>query len=94
MIYEAVERLSKLSPNAVFTKAEATKMTEKIILEMLQEEDEGFSSHLAEVAVASEDFDQEDHYDQYLDDVQYLTWEDIDSLVNSKLSQLEGSETT
>lgn len=94
MIYEADGRLARLSPNAIFTKAEALKMAEKIILEMLQGESEDVCSGLKEISVSAEDFDQEDHYDQYLDETQYLTWDDIDSLINAKLAQLEGSEST
>jgi hypothetical protein len=85
---KTIEKLSRTAPNAVFTKAEAAAKSRQIIAEILADD---CNELLFKVDLSSEDFDTDCNYDILLDDVAFVTWDVIDSVIVAQLAELEST---
>jgi len=92
MVYKIIEKLSKLAPHAVFTKAEAAVKAWEIIGNIVtysDEHEDDYSPELSRVVIRGCDFDAEDEKDLFLQDVTYLTWDNIDSVIAAKVAEAQ-----
>jgi hypothetical protein len=91
MLLKTIEKLAKFAPSAVFTKSEAAKKVSDILIAILDDESsEDFSAKINDIILGSADFDcEENQLDTLLDDVRFVTWDMIDSVIGAKLCELE-----
>jgi len=87
---KTIELLAQAAPHAVFTKADAAEKGRQIIAEILADDsNDDYNELLLKVTLTVEDFDTDNCYDMLLDDVMFVTWDIIDSVIGAKLAELE-----
>lgn len=87
---KTIENFAKAAPHAVFTKAEAAIKGRQIIAEILGDDgNDDYNELLLKVNLSTEDFDTGFTYDMMLDDVRFVTWDDIDAVIGALLAELE-----
>jgi hypothetical protein len=88
---KTIEKLTKFAPSAIFTKSEAAKKANDILITIPDgESNEDFSEKINDIILYSADFDcEENQLDTLLDDVRFVTWDIIDAVIGAKLAELE-----
>lgn len=91
MIYKTISLLAASAPAAIFTKKEAAEKANQIIAYICDNDDsDDYCAEMAGITVKSEDFDDmSNDVDVLLDDVRFITFDTIDSVINSLICNVQ-----